>query len=526
MRGRVLSLLRRLRTSDDRTSVAVRAAAVVLGFTAVSVLLRGAFVANRNYLNPDEVESMAQALAARHSPVPYKTWATATTGPFWPLFLALLAILGLPMTAAFSHLLAAVFVGLIGAFGYVLARRALGPLVGLAVVVVVWLPLVLALPGNTWDFGGMVTELLPAVLLLGAASIPFASLDRRPWLHAIAGLLAGLAVGAKYQALPIALIVLAVPLVLGRVRRPRELATRAGLWVAGAAAPALVILVAMLLTPSVSWSIVGQFLTYLSQYGEKLSAGDRLRGTWYLLSADHVIVLLALVGWLALRSTRRVALARALAVAGGAAAVAAGGNMFGHYLFFMYAGLLIAIGLPLRPERPALPVVGEPRRTAAVATIALFAWLISFGPTLGGPQLTGPREFAAALDSDTVVRDPRLTAACPPGSQVLVWGWAPEMYVNYSWRNATPVFNTYLWSGTPANREAGYGIVRAAIENPATDCVFEASGDPYFYPPDERNPELAAFYPGLADILTRQYRTVPNLVDCAACTVHIRVVLP
>jgi hypothetical protein len=151
----------------------------------------------------------------------------------------------------------------------------------------------------------------------------------------------------------------------------------------------------------------------------------------------------------------------------------------------------------------------------------MVGWLLSFGPTLGHPTLTSPRTFGAALSATTIDRDPRLAAACPPGSQVLMWGASNEFYLNYSWRNAVPFFNTTMWIIAPENRQGGLDAVRAAIDSPDTACVFDALG--------RTTPGVPAFagltesYPETVEPLNRAYRIAPDLIDCDYCVVYVRL---
>jgi hypothetical protein len=130
----------------------------LVGFVVISVVLRGLTISVWGPLNPDEAELLAQARAAMLSPVPFTTWTSGTTGPFWVLFLALLGVMGAPLTLAFAHVLAAVLTGLIGFMIFLLVRRSLGLLPGIVLSVGWWLPIVAIYPvGGTADFGPLST---------------------------------------------------------------------------------------------------------------------------------------------------------------------------------------------------------------------------------------------------------------------------------------------------------------------------------------------------------------------------------
>jgi hypothetical protein len=236
-------------------------------FVALSLLFRGYQLTTFAYLNPDEAELMVDARAALLSPVPFSTWMTTTIGPVWVLVLAGLGALGLPLTIASAHFLAAVAYGLLGFGVYVLLRRSFGFLPGFTLALVWWLPLALGVPlGSQSDFGAMTTELLPGGLLLGAALIPRGALERRPWLFVFVGALSSLAVFAKYQAAPLAVGLIAFQLIA--MGLPWRSWLRPTLWwILGAIAPVFVVGLVMITSPTFSFELVVQNYQFIAAYG-------------------------------------------------------------------------------------------------------------------------------------------------------------------------------------------------------------------------------------------------------------------
>jgi len=461
---------------------------------------------------------MAQARAALSSPVPFSTWTSGTTGPFWVLFLALLGWLGAPLTLVFAHLLAAVLVGLIGYVVWVLLRRSFG--IGPAVVIGLlwWIPLVVMFPlGGLTDFGALNTELLPGLLVLVAALIPVKAVIARPWLFVFIGLLCGLAVGSKYQVLPLAVGLVVVQLIATGFTVRKWIAPL-GFWAMGAVIPFAAVALAMLLSPTTSFDLLMQNFSFLGSYATGVDLWSRISmSTRLLLGQPYLAVALLGIAWLAFLSTKRVALSRLIMVMVGLAAVYAGGKGFGHYLILLYVALAIAAVLPLRPSARLLP--SKPLRITGVAVSAtLVAALFVVGGIAGRVAVTTPGEVGAALSPDSVVRKARLAAACPSGSKVLVWGWAAELYVDYSWTNTVPFMNTLGISSDAASRKAGEGLVGRAIDE--SDCIVDAVGAPFFGVGPESS--ITLVFPQFTSQLDREFRVVTDALDCDSCAVYIR----
>ena len=487
-----------------------------IGFIVVAVLLRGQTISSWYSLNPDEGELIAQARAALLSPVPFTTWTMGTTGPFWVLFLALIGAFGFPLTIAFAHLLAAALVGMSGYVFFVLTRRVLGLWQGLVVSLLWWLPFVLVFPlGGRVDFGALNTELLPCLLLLVAALFPTAALRDRPWLFLFVGALCALAAGSKYQVLPLAVALLAVQLLSLRI--PLVRCIRPALWWGlGFMAPLVGIVLAVVISPDVSWVLVQQNLGFLGSYAGGVSIGAKIANTVALLATQKFIwgalLIVARLFWI---SDARTRVARVVLIGAGLAAVVAGGMGFGHYLIILYCAFALATALPVKPGTQLLP---WPRaRMVAVPVLAvLTAAVIVIGLLTGHSRISSPAQALAGLSADSVVRDSRVTAVCPPGSLVLIWGWAPEFYSNYDWQNSVPFMSSIALTANPTNLASGKPLVWDALAD--SDCVVDAVGAPFF----GSDPGIASVYPDAQAVLEADYRRVDGVFDCDSCAIWMR----
>ena len=541
---------RRLTFSNIRVRPALVYVAVAVGLVVATAVLRGGAISDWGLLNPDEAGFMASARAARLSPVPWSTWETGTTGPYWTLFLAGLGALGAPLTLAFAHLLSAVLWALMAFALYVAMSRAIGRGPALVATVVWWFPVAMTwLVGMPGNFSELSTEYLPALLVVASALMSRERLAARPWLFAVVGVLAGLAVGAKYQVAPLAVALVAAQLIVLRLSAKRTLVSLLW-WLAGAVLPVAALALVMVASRTTNWILIEQNFSVLLSYAVAPSqqqlgslGGGRLEATFASLigtgyfgnfgPAYYLLALLAGLIWLGRHSERRSNVARVVLIAGGFTAVLAGGMGAAHYLILLFVAAGLAATMPVKPGARLFPRrLSSTWRTRALAIVAAVVLVCVIGyviPRLAFVDPLSPREAAAAFSPDSVNRDAALARACPPGSKAMVWGYAPELYVAQDWQSTLP----YLNVGTLTlgdNRESGEPVVRAAIDR--ADCIVDATLMKRRECPDPR-PELLSwclsarfslpqFYPQLVPVISRQFHTVPVTGSCEGCTLYVR----
>jgi hypothetical protein len=506
--------------------------AVAAGLVVATVILRAQAISELDLLNPDEAELMVQARAALLSPVPFSTWMTGTTGPYWPLFLAALSVLGAPLTLAFAHLLAAVLLALTASALFVVASRAIGPGPALVATFVWWFPVATIFPvGGPNDFGALSTEYLPTLLVVASALVPHEQLATRPWLFAVLGVLAGLAVGAKFQVAPLAAAFAAAQLIVLRPSVPRVVVSLLW-WLAGAVLPVAAIVLVMVASPATNWSLVEQTFTFLASYAGGPSPAQKVVRTFAALIRPAYYVLVALAGliWLSRHSERRSNLARVVLIAGGLTAMLIGGMGFLHYLILLFGAIGLAATMPVKPgARLFLQRLSPIVLAGALAMVAALVLVNGYLTDRWRPR--SPQVALAAFSSDSVNRDPTLARACRPGSPALVWGWAPELYVGQDWQSTVPYPNVFVLAVNPAIREAAEPVVRAGIDR--ANCVVDAtnikrrecpSGRPeqslsYCLPSTMTLPRI---YPQLFALIGQQFRTVPITDGCEGCILYVR----
>ncbi len=452
------------------------------------------------------------------SPTPFSTWTMGTTGPVWAWFIAVLGSLGFPLTVLSTHLLAAVLVGVMGFIVVILLWRSLGAAVGVSVGLLCWLLYVLVRPlGGLDNFAAMNTEMLPTVLVLGAALVPPNWLGSRPWLFLIVGLLCGLAIGAKYQVAPVAFALVLARLI--EIRPSFWRFVRLGLIAtAGVAVPFVVAALMMLFDPRFEPGLFRQWVEFLTTYSSGLGFPDRVRSVlWMMLPNAMFWVLLALIIWASIRSSTRINILRWVTVALAGLAVFLGGFPYAHYMIIGLGGMVIAAGLPLKTGAQLLP--GRRARTILVGVVAGVGIATTVTLSLTSPvRAASPDSVALALSPGTDPTIERLAAACPPGTPALVWGWAPELYLAYGWRSTFPSANIYAITHQDSAREGLEPFAREALEQ--ADCVIDAVGQPFFGIAAHQT--ITNIYPWSGPVLSEEFRLLPDAFACEACSVYVR----
>jgi hypothetical protein len=544
----------RLSSKNIRVRSAVVYVAVAVGLVVATAVLRGQAVSEWGLLNPDEAGLMASARAALRSPVPWSTWETGTTGPYWTLFVAGLGALGAPLTLAFAHLLSAVLLALTAFAVFVAGSRSIGRGPALVATVVWWFPIATTwLVGYPLNFSELSSEYLPMLLVVASALVPREKLAARPWLFAVVGVLAGVAVGAKYQVAPLAVGLVAAQLIVLRPSAKRTVVSVLW-WLAGAVLPVAAVVLVMVVSPTTDWTLVEQNFNALVSYVAEPSqqqlgslGGGRLQATFasligpghfaygagYFGPGYYLLVVFAGLIWLGRHSDRRSNVARVVLIASAFAGILAGGMGAAHYLLFLFAAAGLAATMPVKPgarlfARRLPPTVRA--RVLAVVAVVVLLFVVDYAiDRMRWVVPLSPRGAAAALSADSVNRDPALARACPPGSKAMVWGYAPELYVAQDWQSTLPYLNLGTLA-TGGNRESGEPVVRGAIDR--ADCIVDATLLKRSICPEQRSElvtwclsakfSLPRFYPQLVPLIGQRFHTVPITDGCEGCTLYVR----
>jgi hypothetical protein len=172
--------------------------------------------------------------------------------------------------------------------------------------------------------------------------------------------------------------------------------------------------------------------------------------------------------------------------------------LFTHYGNLLYLGCLLASCLAVRLAAPGREDVlrGRPIELACVAvSIAVVSAVLVVRIPSGDENLT-----ASPVDADAT----SLTAACPTGSRVLVWGWASELYASYDWTPASRYVNA-TWQIFPSRRQAEWSsILRGELRRDPPACIVEALGPDFFYDIDPSS-TIGSVVPGVSSLLESCY---------------------
>jgi hypothetical protein len=328
------------------------------------------------------------------------------------------------------------------------------------------------------------------------------------------GSLAGLAFLAKYQVGPLALTLVSL-LIFSKwnqgASRIRGLLA-GGL---GFVFPLISISILMLISGQTNATALEISFGFLSDYGTGVSIDSRFSNfvrvvishTWilgWLLFSLFLASLSSLKGWLA-----RMALLLAALFS-----VYIGGMGFGHYMLFAYCAAFIMLFVD--GDTAIKGWLQSPRQSVLFAFTSVVLVFVSWLPGVMGNVSSGAFSRPLDLNHRSVVAN--VANLCPPGSQVLVWGWVSEFYVNYEWRPSIPFVSVaqIIWS--PGNTEIATDLVSDGIKS--SDCVIDATGSPFFGLTSSQS--LQNTYYWSDSLLVSSFELNTLGVECESCKLWVR----
>jgi hypothetical protein len=508
----------------------------------VLVLVRGDLLWTSGMQNPDEAELMAEGRSAAGNLFPYSDYTTSTHLFLWPFLLGLLGLVGVPLTLVTAHVIGGLSYVLLGTTGWFLTMRRIGGARAALLVLPTALVLLMGYGPGTSDFLSMTSEALPLVILCVAALVmlgPGHPITSRQLV--VGSLVAGLAVWAKPQSGPVAAAFVGACVLMACVEnhRDRGAASRTPavrhlvrsmvLAVVAFIAPTVVLLGVMMLGGTLD-DFAREPLAAMWGYAadRDVSQGivappltGRLAGVtsfatsfpFALAWALGALLSTALLARLESRLLRLLGLAAILLpLAAALVCLLPIYPLFPHYATFLYVGCLLATCVAVRlavpgPEAPA----GGRWVEGTYGAVALLAVGMLMLPAVPGQVKDLAQRAGGAITGDGFAFNnevprtaTRLGVACPPGSRVLVWGWASEFYLYYDWTPASRYANA-TWLFNPSDKQAEYAsILEGELRQDPPGCIVEALGPPFFAGIDPAN-TLSTLVPGVSSLLDSCY---------------------
>ena len=381
-------------------------------------------------LNPDEAQMAAQAIKATVDLWPWHGFDGATGGPLDSDFLALPALLGLPISFVSTRILAAVLELLTSLALFVAFRNVYGEVVARLALIA---PLTFFIFTTEPNFVHYSSEHLPVFLIavaIAGLTVCFTRERHTTIGAAVAGICLVLALFAKLQAAPEAAYVFAIAcLLFVRERGRRTLRARAAFpFAIGAIATAVMFVAATAVTGSLRDAAV----SYLFNNVKYMQSGWSFSAASYFSLASPtqsifsgvvplLLVMTVIVAALAPKRNDWLAIGATFGmIAAAIFAINAAGHNFQHYLFLAILPIAVAIAVLLGTlvNRRGLNFAMAAFLPAVVAIVVLPSfWSRSIrGDVFAYTPSHGP--VAAALSQMVA-----------PRSRISVWGWMPEYYV-------------------------------------------------------------------------------------------------
>jgi len=479
-------------------------------------------------LNPDEAFLLSTAMRVHLDPVAYRSFDPGTSGPLNIYMLSIRSWFGAPLTYVSSRMTGVLLVFGTLLFLWLTYRQFLDQRNASLALLPSFSFYLFA-----WDADYVHCSSEHLAVFLSAAATWLLARDYRHgergalWANGAAGALASCMVFAKLQALPVAAATVLLA-VLAAWRKPRRKVALAA--VAGGAAVIPAFLVAMFL----SCGALREF--WLSEFGRNasysllggLSLSGKVRAAWALLFSisNMGAYELALAGVWALAAAmalvgrwrphewgrgtyecvRHGAIASALFLLAGFAAVATPGNQFMHYLLFLVvpSGLATATALLWIQSFAA----GRVRRYAAGAAIAGYVCLTCIVPTVLHDHMDDAWDHDHYPSSAPLVDSIQRYASAQ--DTLVVWGWRSELHVE-SGRAPGTRFADSVLQIEPSPYRQYFRQVYLGDFLRARPAVFVDAVGPEAFSYTDRAATGFETFEGLRDAVARDYRQIGEM---------------
>jgi hypothetical protein len=492
----------------------------------VFMWLRRGQIVSRYAVNPDEAELMASAKRGALSWIPYKDYSTPTFGPVWPTILGFLNRLGLPMTIPMAHLLSAITAAMTCSIIAIFLFKRLGLLTTLLIVAPITIQWGLGF--YSADFVGMATEIFSVFFLIASVAVGWSRLRTTPAVL-LSSVLMSLAFWSKYQFGLIVLTLLIALWIRHRINHPLRAVF---LVAAGFLCFPIVLFTASAILGTPFWKLF-ESIEFTIDYA--LAGGLNNSGTGTPLDRMasvggvffSMISITAVLGYVLIISLRSQAVKPEIVrtrLVFQPYFRQITRYLCGSFPIFIAGIITLYVSYPLYPHYAyillsasviCLMIVSADQVTTCMNqnTVNPHIWnkRILFRLSLGFALLFSLTNAQAIVvrpwSADKVTWEEARTSegamwkratnqygvdletVCPRKSQVLVWGWASELFSYYDWLPASRYPNTaHLMSNNPFGLDTTKFRSRFIkdLKESEIDCVINAIGPGFFaaFPPE------------------------------------------
>jgi hypothetical protein len=500
----------------------------------VFVYFRIPSILNNSSFNPDEAELLAQGKRAALDLVPFRSFTTATYGPSWPLFLASLNKLSLPLTLPIAHLLSAI----LGSSICVVFFKGLSNNLNRSIAVGISFPLVLMWAGGFGhsDYLSLATELLPSFFFVLGIYLCFCCGSRTRNVY-LGMFFITMAAWTKYNFFPIVLATLIF--VVRNLLSKKQSVVRPVLmtFLIVCLFPALILICSILFRVQNDLVLETWKTTYFYIRGGGIAITEpppitqrisQLCASFLSLFPLFVYFLLG-VGLFALKFSSNV-LRNSLLIGRdlifpfsvfitGVGSLLVMWPVFPHYnhLLIVSTITLLLISSSHLPQSLKSYLLDSECRLVRLCfsfSICVFAFLLAL-PTLHvGRENIFPLTKLLSAESYGTIRDRTdnllsvpLSTLCPAGSVVIVWGWSSELYSYYDWKPGSRYVNTLaLMAPSPlnSNPQSNREVFLNEFTRSNPKCVVDATG-PSFFPNYPQSISLQEQMPEFVKVLSNSY---------------------
>ncbi len=461
-------------------------------------------------LNPDESAVGAAVVTQGYRGfMPWVSFDTTTVGPVTTWLVALVSLFGISISFSALHVFAAVLWAASATLTlYILetffarAGFKVGVLVLVATTFFTWVP----------DFLSLTSEAVPNLLLVIASTLLCVQITSAhkaataPWVCCVVGLCSGLAVMGKLQALPPALFLCLFAGHSALQGRLGEAACSVGVSLFAAITPWLIVYVwlaahgELMTAVSAYWLAGASYATASASVASWITNSAKWFGMgWWVLFPTWLLACVAIVPFVRylLRDAEwtQICSKEALFVLGWffsslVAVITPSSKFMHHGVFLLSPSVLLVAGMLLVPARAAqwqdgagkmcIPISSLFTKRKPYLALCCATWMAAMiVPAVAYDKWGFVQPYRYPTAAGLAVTE-FVTQNTPEGQSILIWGWAPEIYMLSKRPSATRhIISHFLIKNTDSNSGHRETFLKDVwVSEP--DLIVDATGPEFF----------------------------------------------